>query len=151
MTNNFPRFSRTIALGVCLVALALVSGCGSSGKEAKNQVTGKVTLDGKPVNGAIVFVEGGKEYQSPISSTDGTYQINDAPNGNMKVYIKGSAAALGGKLIEPKAGAGAPEMPKNLGGGTGVEAPTKYGSVATSGLSFEVKGGKQQQDFPLTP
>src|SRR4051812_37169789 len=92
------KSQRLFGLLLCAASFAIAAGCGSGGKDAKNQVTGKVTLDGKPVNGVIVFVgSDNKEYSSPIGSADGHYQIIDAPNGSMKVYIKGSLAAAGGK------------------------------------------------------
>lgn len=155
MTNNTPNTARLaarlVSSAVCLLALAVAAGCGGGGKEAKNQVTGKVTMDGKPVNGTVVFVTSdNKELQSPIGSTDGTYQIIDAPNGSMKIYIKGSLAGTGGALKEPPKGGPGPDMAKGLGG-AGVDAPAKYGSAATSGLTFEVKGGKQEHNITLTP
>jgi len=143
--------TRSLA-AVCLLALIAVAGCGGGGKEAKNQIVGKVTMDGKPVNGAVVFVgSDNKEYSSPIGSTDGTYQVMEAPNGNMKVYIKGNLAGAGGKLVEPPKAGGGTDMPKGLGGGSGVDAPKKYSSAASTDLTFEVKGGKQEYNITLTP
>ena len=139
-------------LGVSFIAasLFLVAGCGSGGKDAKDQVTGKVTLDGKPVSGVVSFVFGDKEISSPIG-TDGTYQIISPPTGTNKIYVKGGLGAGAPTVKGEMPKSGAPEMPKLGGDSTGVAPPTKYGAVTTSGLTFEVKGGKQTYDIVLTP
>ena len=155
MKNNSQRLSplpcpRPIAARVAgtlgfLVALGLVAGCGGGEKGpnsgAKNEVSGKVTLGVKPVAGQVVFVfSGGKEVSAPITG-DGTYTLPDAPLGTARVYIR----AMGGP-VGPKGG---PEMPKEGPGGSGAAPPPKYQSAATSGLTFEVKAGKQTYDIPL--
>ena len=142
---------RTLGLALTALAIAMLAGCGSGGKDSKNQVTGKVTLDGKPVSGTVYFqFSDNKELTSPISPTDGTYQIIDAPSGQVKVSIKGGLGGAG-PTSKPPAAKGAPEMPEMGGGAGGVPPPAKYGSPTTSGLTFEVKGGKQTYDIPLTP
>ena len=158
MLNSLSLFSRsrsshrTLTLAVTALSIAMLTGCGSGGKDAKNQVTGKVTLDGKAVSGTVYFqFPDNKELTSPISSTDGTYQIIDAPIGQAKVSIRGGLGGASAPTSKPPAMKGAPEMPEMSGGGGGVPPPTKYGSPTTSGLTFEVKGGKQTYDIPLTP
>ncbi len=86
------------SLLVCLGSSLL--GCGGSGRPSLVKVTGKVTVDGKPVEGAIVafqYVADAKaEYQRPSTGyTDaagefvlGTYAHDDgAPVGKYKVGI----------------------------------------------------------------
>ena len=149
--STWSSTHRTLGLAATALAIALLAGCGSGGKDSKNQVTGKVTLDGKAVAGTVYFqFPDNKELTSPISATDGAYQIIDAPNGQAKVSIKGGLGG-GAPTSKPPAMKGAPEMPEMGGGPGGVAPPKKYGSPTTSGLTFEVKGGKQTYDIPLTP
>src|SRR5438552_2785708 len=109
------RFHRLAGIALFLAAFVLCVGCGSGGKEAKNQVTGKVTLDNKPVAGVVGFVYPEKEMTSPIGA-DGSYQIIDPPPGQVKVYVKGG---LGGGAPQAKGSADVPkgEMPKDTLGG----------------------------------
>jgi hypothetical protein len=142
-----------VALGL-LAGLSLLAGCGGGGgldSGAKNEVNGKVTLGDKPVGGQVVFVyPDGKEAISPIAA-DGSYLMPDPPTGLAKVYIKPLGGAGGPKGVPKGVPKGAPEMPaEGPGGPAGVAPPRKYQSVATSGLSFEVKTGKQTFNIPLS-
>lgn len=146
---SYPR--RVLCTGILFGILSITLGCGSSGKDPKNQVTGKVTLDGKVVAGTVFFQFSDNKEVTALIATDGSYQIVEPPTGQAKVYVKsgmGVAVPPIGKAPEVKGG---PEMPKDIGGATGTAPPAKYGSPSTSGLSFEVKGGKQTYDITLTP
>jgi hypothetical protein len=139
------RFFAIVLLASCF---AITVGCGGSSKEPKNMVTGKVTLDGKPVAGTVFFqMPDNKEFTGLIS-LDGTYKIIDAPPGMAKVYIKGG---LGGAATPQKSNTPEIKGAAPISAAGGAEPPTKYGSPSTSGLTFEVKGGKQTWDIPLTP
>jgi hypothetical protein len=128
-----------------LASFGMVTGCGGKSGDKntmKSEVTGKVTLGDKPVSGQVVFVySDGKELVSPITG-DGSYMLADPPTGSVKIYIR----SMGGTVV-PKGG---PDIPKDApGGGGGVPAPPKYASAATSGLTYEVKAGKQEHNIPL--
>jgi len=134
---------------VPLFALAFGCGGGGSGGGPKNEVNGKVTLGDKPVAGSVVFVHGdGKETTAPIG-VDGGY-VMDSPPGPVKVYIKGGAGSSGPAVSAPMPKGGA-EMPKDSGLSTSSSAqpPAKFTSPTTSGLTYEVKSGKQTYDIPL--
>ena len=90
---------RAVVVGYLLLVFVLV-GCGGKGRPRLVKVTGKVTLDGKPVEGAQVafqFVADAKaKYQRPSRGmtnssgefTLGTYAGDDgAPVGKYKVGI----------------------------------------------------------------
>src|SRR6266511_1761841 len=126
--------------------LGFAVGCGSgnkSGDSSKNEVGGKVTLGDKLVSGTVVFVySDNKELQGPIGP-DGSYVILDPTPGQVKIYIKASG------LVAPAA-KGGPETPKEgPASGSGVAPPVKYQSIATSGLTYEVKPGKQTHNLEL--
>lgn len=134
--------------GLFLLFAFLTLGCDKSGKGGANEVTGKVTLGDQPVAGDVVFVYAdGKELATPI--VDGKYTMPDAPTGPVKVFIRPGLAASG-KLVAPKGG---PEagggIPVAGGGSGGAAPPQQYQSAATSGLTYEVKAGKQTYDIPL--
>lgn len=79
-------FHRT-SLGLCVACLLLLSGCGGNGEL---QISGKVTLDGAPIErGTIRFVaeDGtGPAFESTITS--GAYTVS-MPAGPKKVSILG--------------------------------------------------------------
>jgi len=135
---------------VCLglLVLALVTGCPGT-DSMKNSVSGKVTLDGKPVAGTVVFVGAdGKEVGVSPIGPDGNYTIPNPATGPVKVLVKSMTASLGGGAIRPPGG---PTMPDPAGTSQGVQPPAKYGAEKTTPLTFEVKTGKQTYDIPLSP
>ena len=139
-----PSRLASTRIGFGLLALAmLATGCDSK-KEGKNEVSGKVTLDGKPVSGNVIFISGdGKETQTLIAS-EGKYAI-ELPPGEYKVAVRGGMGGMAGKGA-PK---GAAEMPAMPGAG-GTAPPAKY-ATAAGGLTFSHPGGKKTYDIQLTP
>src|SRR5262245_34690500 len=119
-------------LGVASIALLLV-GCGG---EAQTDVSGKITHGGKPVSSGLINFQlgGGRVFGGPIN-TDGTYEYS-MPPGEYQVRI--DAPGVMPQYIE-----GQPE-PKPVP----REAPVKYASYDSSGLTITVSGdSSQQQDF----
>lgn len=142
-----------VALGLAAVVSL---GLGCSGK-LKNEVTGKVTLDGKAVSGNLIFVGADKKELAPILlKPDGSY-TTDLPPGEYTVAVRGMAGVGGGPApmstptTVPSGVTKMPEMPGGAGSLGGTAPPEKYADAATSGLTFKSTGGKQTKDFPLTP
>jgi hypothetical protein len=144
-----------LVFGLVLVLLLAAVGCGPP--KVKQGVQGKVTLDGKPVNGEVTFLASdGKPYSSPISP-EGNYSIPGCPKGEAKIKVTGGLVAPGASStvgpdgkplpsLDPGGGAKAPEGPK------GVAPPAKYGDYGTSGLKCDVLGTPDQvHDITLTP
>lgn len=143
----------TFAVGALLVA---ATGCGAGG----SSVTGTVTLeDGTPVtNGRIIFTS--KELNLSANGSinaDGTYELstyemNDgAPEGNYQVTITAmqrdqrtveitetSTKDRGRQANSRRVGT----MPKPL-------IHPKYGNSASSGLTAEVKLGRNEINFQV--
>jgi len=131
-----------LALGGFLVAVLLV-GC-----EAKvAEVSGKVTYKDKPLGSGVVMFIGSHDNATGSIDASGNYIVAKAPVGPCKVAVQTFAPSGGG--TGPKGTAtssmtveGAPPPP-----GPYVAIPEKYSDPNQSGLTFEVKGGKNT--FPI--
>lgn len=125
MRSPFPG---STLLG-CLTAAMLV-GCGSSDQPPLGRVSGRVTLDGKPLEGAIIVAmpEVGRPGTANIGA-DGRYELQ---------YTEGvGGTKLGRTRISFV-------WPTDV---SGPEIPAKYGEK--SELAVEVKKGDNTFDFAL--
>jgi hypothetical protein len=133
--------------GVLVLASAAVAGCSDSNLAP---VSGRVTLDGKPLAGATVNFQPdvpGKAYPGlgsmAVTGDDGAYTLavvgqktNGAVIGPHKVYISKAVAATAGQNPDE-------ERP------TTEKVPSRYNGKST--LSFEVpSAGTQAADFDLS-
>lgn len=116
----------------------LLSGCGGGGSE----VTGKVTLDDGSAapRGAVTLRNDAGSFQGAIQS-DGTYTIEDVPNGDYSVAVAGVMDKEGdseeGMAFDQETGEyieSAVEPPKSL-----IKA--EYSFPDKSGLTLTVPGG----------
>ncbi len=164
----------TLRAGLVLAVggAALACGCGQSGADrpATYAVTGKVTLDGNPVEGAAVSFVASGEGKSAAGITDasGTYQLstfggNDgAVPGQYKVKItkykgEGGEVAPGGITgpiddggQHPDDYDGAPEVGGASEGPPGLpenELPANYADPNMSGLTATVTENAAQNVF----
>jgi hypothetical protein len=112
-----------------IVLLGVLSGCSRGDLPELAPVTGKVTLDGKPVrSGLISFVP------DPSRGTDGTPGIgNIDENGNYRIAtLEADGAQVGFHKVRAYVLEG------------GVPAiPERYLDPDKSGLTFEVKAGQE--------
>jgi hypothetical protein len=141
---------RLVSLALLSTAVLVVAGCG--GKSGpKNQVSGKVTLNGQPVVGTIKFSAGGKEKSGAILGNDGAYAVEDPPMGECDVTIEPMGGDMPGgiKAAPAVTGAGAVKEAGLVGAGQSQRPPDKYRKPGL--LKFNVTGGKQTKDFELTP
>lgn len=154
-----------IALALGVSVLVMLTGCQrGTGRPKTYSVTGTVTLNGQPVEGAtVMFVpkNPGEGAQPATAETDaqGRYQLG--------TFAKGDGALPGEYLVRvvkfPKAqtstggatsedeyrppeetAAPPPPAPKN-------ELPAKYADEKTSGLSFKVEPKSNTFNIELTP
>jgi hypothetical protein len=127
----------------------LPAGCG---KHSNNgHVAGRVTVAGTPLSkGAILFenVKGGVSLFVNVNA-DGayvvkTYKEDGLPPGDYRVAIRPEVATD----VKPPL-----VMPPDLQKAADISPiPVKYRSVATSGLTIQVKQGSAKPfDFDLTP
>lgn len=138
------RFDRSRLSIVITVGLFLaVTGCGSSDRPPLGKVRGTITMDGQPLEGAIVYFspEGGGRVSQDMTDAKGEYDL---------VYIGNTAGAKTGlhKVRITTAYEGFDEKT-----GKSVvnkeRVPKRYNSNETE-LSFEVEPGQNKIDIPLT-
>lgn len=125
-----------LAAPIALVAMASFVGCGAGGPSL-GAVTGKVTLDGQPLPGAVVTFDPGTSRPS-IGTTgpDGSYKLNFTP--------EREGAVLGSHVVR---------ISTAVVEGEGVTAPKETVPAnynADSELSAEVKSGSNTHNFDLT-
>jgi hypothetical protein len=133
-----------------LLLLVFAAGCGGGDALPRERVSGKVTLDGKPLpTGSIQFLpEGGGDARNPALSAgatinEGDYDIPRQSGllpGNYKVTI---SAAAGGAAAPANEAPGPAQAPAQ------DIVPEKYNKDST--LTAEVKaGGENTFNFDLT-
>lgn len=163
------RFGWCSFLWLLVAALVVTTGCS---KSSLIPVTGTVTLDGKPLDGAAIsFVPAiaPDSDTAPAGQTPATGQTDasgkftlgsvagvGAVQGTYKVGV--SKAAAGAKVTGGDAPKGAPPGTMLSGGpGTGKPpamaknlVPDKYVNPDTSGITVEVKPGMEPVTIALT-
>jgi hypothetical protein len=131
----------------CLtVALLLVAGCGKEGA-TRGAVSGKVTLDGKPLaDGSILF--------TPVKGTRGTATGGQILNGQYEL-AESAGPAVGKNRVEIRATRKTGKMVQKPFAPLGqtveeaVEAVApKFNSDST--LEVEIKSGDNTADFKVT-
>ena len=141
--------SRFVGAGLG-AAVIMVAGCGKGGMPC-GYVSGKVTYEGKPVEGAAVnfqpvapkdSTEAGRLGQG-VTDASGVYKLSTyTQGGNDGAVIGKHKVSIVGKEGVRKMGA--PPIGERT-------VPQKYNSTATSGLEAEVKSGSQEINFDLKP
>lgn len=135
---------------LCSLALLIAAGCGGGGDldyGPLGTLSGKVTSGGNPIAEGTIVLEkeggggsGGAEIQS-----DGTFTVTDKiggiPAGTYKV-------AFFPPTVEVDEG---PNSPPSTGFKDMPNLPEKYRTFDTSGLTVEIKEGKNTHDFDLVP
>jgi len=160
---------KSCALWISILALPILIGCGSSSGLPKTyQVTGKVTLKGKPVEGAIVTFISDQKTKEAVGSTNangeyklstfgpgdgalpGSYKITitqldrpAAPAANTPAPGVIASGDISESYVPPSASSGKNIPPKNL-------LPAKYANEQSSGLVATVaESGQNKFDFDL--
>jgi hypothetical protein len=131
--------STSLRKGLAVAVLAAsAAGCGATDRAT---VSGQVKeSDGTPVAGALVVARCDETGASGSGETgsDGSYQLGGSQPGdgiapgNYSVTVLSERKGL-----------------QDGGGGSAAKVPAKYGSHATSGLSFSVAAGDAKQ-FDIT-
>jgi hypothetical protein len=149
MTN-----AQMYALTACALPFAFLIGCGAKAEGPElATVSGTVTYQGKPLEGAlVVFLPETPGAPSASGSTDesGTFEL--------MTHIPGDGAVIGKHRVSITARGPDKTLPEGqsvsgLPGGNTEPGdpliPQKYFSHNASGLTAEVKGGSNTLDFEL--
>jgi hypothetical protein len=141
------------------VGALAAAGCGAA---PAGKLSGKVTLDGKAVRGGTVLVvsANGIGRSSAIIGADGTYVLEKAPVGKVKLAIAPPPAPPG--MAAPPPGAPKPpaapkqvRMPditeeESQAYSSLKDLPDRYQDAEQSGLTFEVHEGENTFDITLS-
>lgn len=136
-------------LGGTLLAVMLL-GC----RVRTGEISGKVTYQGKPLpSGRIsLFCEGGEKPVLSRSISDGVYSISDVPVGKAQVTVITFQTRYDPIPGEPEVKSPPPpDVVTAPPPGPYVPIPARYRMADTSGLSVTIVGGRQTQDWELTP
>lgn len=136
---------KSFSIFVVLLAAIVLTGFGCSSKTVKTvKVTGKITIDGNPIEqGSISFIEiDGKTPTGGGSIKDGTY-IANVPPGNKKVTV------LGTKLVgtEPEFADVKDSPMRNKYESV---TPPDYSNVETTPLKAEIIKATNDLHFDLS-
>jgi hypothetical protein len=145
------RTKRLRALLLLLGALAL-AGCGPR----TGTVSGKVTLDGRPLtegDHTVTFLGEDGSVTSCAVEPDGGYVLRGVPSGRVRITVHSFpsarqlwiAPAEGGGM-KAVGGAAAPAKTGQAGG-----APERYKDPEQSPLRYDVRPGSQTFDIELLP
>lgn len=164
------RVSRSICFIVTLSLVSVLGGCGGSDKPDTVPVSGKVTLDGVPVEGASVMFrpEGPGRPGTAMTDANGMYSLSSygEPNdGAVPGEYTVAVIKIGGPGASAPAGAAPPQSdPNALSSIDGTAdtstakvpeteyfVPKQYTDPATSGLKLTIpEGGGDNINLELT-
>lgn len=117
---------------VTAVALVAASACGPR----HGEVSGRVTVDGAPLDYGIVnFVAPGAASSAPV--VDGKFTAGGVPLGSVKIAVRALPRPV---VAEPAAASTRPYAP----------LPDRYLSPEQSGLTLDVKVGRQSHDITVS-
>ncbi|WDI42075.1 hypothetical protein [Bremerella sp. P1] len=140
MSNSKSDTSR-IAGFVLLLTLAAVSlGCGGMA-QAPIDVTGNISIEGKPLNeGAVIFTDQKGERSYGEIHSDGSFVVPQVVPGTFRVAVSvPQRRRVKGDNADPARGAR--PMP--------VPVPPRYASVDSSGLQFDIAPEKPELTIEL--
>ncbi len=139
MTISPKHFElRAIPFMGLLLAVSILVGCGKDDTPPLGEVTGVVTLDGKPVEGANVrFLPGHTRGSSGGTDAKGRYELSFDDDHS------GAAVGMHDVMISQRA-----DVMKNPELGNQEQLPARYNEKTT--LKREVKEGENVIDFKLT-
>jgi hypothetical protein len=143
------------AAGCAVLALAVLaaSGCG----KPKGELTGKIKYKGKELAWGDIQVQAADGTAIPGTIKDGVYTVSNIPPGVAKIRVNQidyDAQAKQAKDLSDQARGGlnkdSTTIPKTKSTGeVKNQLPTRYGAFETSGLTHDVKAGKNEKDIDL--
>jgi hypothetical protein len=138
-------------IGIISIGFFLLVGCGPT--NSGGTVTGTITYNNKPVNGAtlMLYPAGGGELYTPITADQkGAFSMSDVPPGDYKIIVEGDAGNNGVPPAPPKDSPNAAKMQEALNKMKDTSPPTipfppKYTQLQKTDLTCTVKKGETTQ------
>jgi hypothetical protein len=146
-----PTRGVRLILGLLLVLAAAATGCPGGGRA---KVRGKVTYKGTPLTmGKVILVsEDGKVQDTAPIQPDGTFEMDKAPTGKVKVGVA-NPPPLGAPGGPPLTGSPNDEETKQARAIASkfVPSPQKYTDPDKSNLTATVNAGSNELNLDLAP
>ena len=145
------RLARVAAGMLVAIPILVAAGCGSVGELPLGRVTGRVTYQGKPLAGWIIyFVPQRGPSASGVIDEEGHYTLTTRSSGDgavvgtHTVYFAPPSPAGPAEAESAVEGPEVPPPPIQT-----IPLPQKYRSPDGSGLTAEVESGGSTRDFEL--
>lgn len=149
------KFASLLSL-LCMTVL-VTAGCGGTDFGPQGSVSGKLTMDGKPLAAGtqLLFMQMEKGYAAfAHTDAEGNYQLNWMREGSTRTEVPVGEYKV---LIQPPAVQDVEELSAEQmldGGDEDIQPaepdfPKKYQQHSTSGLSFNVQEGENTCDLDL--
>ena len=142
----------------CVLLVVLVGlevGCGGVSEtklpESGAKLTGTISLDGVPVEFALVTVQGPNGSAIGKVMDDGKYVVENVPLGQVSLGVNTQAAKgdYQSKMMSMNAGAVDPKSSKKIKAVKFVDVPAKFFDPNSSGLSTTVEKGTHEFNLEL--
>jgi hypothetical protein len=151
--SSLPVLLRQILL------VSLIVGCGGRGdgySGPRGTVIGTVTVDGKPLQKGcqVVFIAAAGHTASGVVDDSGKYTLiyshGDVPAVEYQVQLAAPISTATQDVDPAKMAQNMTLSKKSVGAANEGPFPSKYGSTATSKMSFTIKEGPNTADFALS-
>jgi hypothetical protein len=136
------------------IGLLFLAGCAS--KQVGGALTGTITYNGQPVNGALLrFDPTGATTGNPVDipvDQEGKFSTTGVPPGDYRIMVTGMGGSEGipsTKGMDPAKAAAMQEKFEMMKQKPTIAFPQKYTSLATSDLTIKVTPGKQTANLVL--
>lgn len=133
MNNSTSNSKRHLSFVLIVLVVAVTAGCGGM-NEAPVNVSGSISIAGKPLNqGSVILTDKKGERAYGAIQADGSFLVPQVMPGTFRVAVSvPKRRRPQGDNVDPARGAR--PMP--------VPVPTRYSSVDSSGLEFKIDSDK---------
>jgi hypothetical protein len=152
MSSFFSPY-RGLPIFVGILMMAVIAGCSSNPQITDAQIRGTITYKGNPLPGGEIRLfskADPNKSQSGTIKADGSYEVLNAPLGEVMVLIDTEPIKSHPSLMMAKAGPNAPVELKGAGGQLKyVPIHKKYRDASATPLSTKVDKGDNRADFTV--